>query len=451
TVPALAELNDTYGLADNRTVQEQTLPDWDKHHLGGYIVYDEYFSIIRVPELTPVQLLCQCVATTYAMLGDLPFTMLAREEIEVLFTAFHKMYGIFLPEAQPDIPPVPAAYIQHEHNNLAATDLLWTTLATDESQRKNIAMFRWLVGHHIFNTVTIFLTYALQEAIVALENDDEAQVITQLDRAATFLRAGIACEWYAANFSSDIYADIVRPSMVMQDVPGGDGFSGDQNAEFNRFKYMKEQLKRAMQKRQGTLSPQVQQALRQFVEMYVQDGEHHVLLASAMTGNSPSIAQEVWMEDLPDGTPVQSAVDFLRNMVLSRRAEFSQPAKKDTQPLLDPVAPMDIAKDTTGIIIGTVEDMAETQLLLREINGDDYLIGCTDGEYWAVSATCTHKEFPISDIPDDKGCMVCTKHGAVFEPKTGKNLRGPVGTTDLPRFDVINDNGVLKIQGIQKK
>jgi nitrite reductase/ring-hydroxylating ferredoxin subunit len=232
--------------------------------------------------------------------------------------------------------------------------------------------------------------------------------------------------------------------MIQQDVPGGDGFSGDQNAEFNRFKVVKENLKVILRAKQGQLSLQVEQVLRQFVEMYVQDGEHHVLLASAMTGNGPSIAQEVWMEDLPDGTPVQSAVDFLRNMVISRRAEFSQKHKDTNEPILTPVEPMELAKDEK--IVAQADDLRETGLVLREIEGEAYLIGVTDGEYWAVSAQCTHKAFPISTVPDDNGCIVCTKHGATYEPKTGKLIRGPVGTTDLPRFDVINDNGVLKIK-----
>lgn len=445
TFPELEKLGQAYSIEGNRDVQEAALPDYDMHHLGGYIVYDEYFSIIRVPEMNAEQLLCQCVATVYAMLGDLSFTMLAREEIEVIFTALYKLFHIFLDEDKANIPPpVPAEYVLKEHKNMEGIEYLWQTLATNSSQRKNVAMFRWLIGHHTYNLITTFLTIAVEDTIAAIREGDDMKAVIALDRAATFLRAGVACEWYAANFSSDIYGEIVRPSMVQQDVPGGDGFSGDQNAEFNRFKVVKEELKVILREKQGQLSPQVQQVLRQFVEMYVQDGEHHILLASAMTGNGPSIAQEVWMEDLPDGTPVQSAVDFLRNMVLSRRAEFSQKQKETNEPILTPVEPMELPKDEK--IIATADDLRETGLVLREIDGQSYLIGVTNGEYWAVSAQCTHKDFPISTVPDDKGCMVCTKHGATFEPETGKLVRGPVGTTDLPRYDVINDNGVLKIK-----
>ncbi|MEO1287772.1 MAG: Rieske (2Fe-2S) protein, partial [Chloroflexota bacterium] len=264
-----------------------------------------------------------------------------------------------------------------------------------------------------------------------------------------FLRAGIACEWYAANFSSEIYADIVRPSMKMQDVPGGDGFSGDQNAEFNRFKIAKEHLKTTLRDKRGQLTPHIEQAVRQFVEMYVQDGEHHVLLASAMTGNGPSIAQEEWLKDLPDGTPMQSAVDFLRDMVLARRAEFSRKQRDDTQPLLHPVEPMVLDDNLT--IIAKAEELQETQLIRRELDGKTYLIGLSNGVYWAADAQCTHKDFPISDVPDENGCLVCTKHGATFQPISGEKIRGPVGTTDLPSYDVINDNGVLKIRGITQE
>lgn len=449
TYPALEELANEYSLTSNRAVQEETLAASDKHHLGGYIVYDEYFNTIRVPTMTAPQLLCQCCATVYEVLGDLPFTMLAREEIEVLFTALYKMFNCFLDDDLESAPPVPAAYVIKERDQLAAIEYLWTTLATNESQRKNIAMFRWIVGHHMFNMITTFLTLSVERGIAAIEADDEQAAVRHLDRAGTFLRAGIACEWYAANFSSDIYAEIVRPSMQMQDVPGGDGFSGDQNAEFNRFKATKERLKTFLREKNGQLTPMVQQMIRQFVEMYVQDGEHHVLLASAMTGNGPSISQEEWLKDLPDGTPMQSAVDFLRDMVLSRRGEFSKKESEDKAAIIEPTKPMALQDDLT--IVATTDELEGTQLILREINGQDYLIGRTGERYWAASATCTHKEFPISTILDESGNLVCTKHGAQFQPPSGEKIRGPVGTTDLPTFEVINDNGVLKMKGIKGK
>lgn len=449
--PDLSQLAEQYQIKTNRTIQDAHLPDYDRHHLGGYIVYDEYFSIVRVPEMTPMQLLGQCVATTYALLGDLPYTMLAREEIIVLFTALYKLFDSFLEHEIDDVPPVPASYVMQENTNLDATALLWTTMATDRHQRKNIAMFRWLIGHHIFNTMTLFLTISVENVIRTLADQDHETVIRELDRASTFLRAGIACEWYAANFSNAIYTEIVRPSMIRQDVPGGDGFSGDQNAEFNRFKVAKENLKRAIRAEyeDANLPPIVENALRQFVEMYVQDAEHHVLLAAAMVGSTPSIAQEEWLKSLPDGTPVQSAVDFLRDMVVSRREEFSKPVTKASEPILQPVQQMEV-HTPSAIAIATEDDFAHTNLILREIADQAYLIGKTDGRYWAVSARCTHKDFPISTVPAESGCLVCTKHGAQFETVTGTLVRGPVGTTDLPTFEIINDKGILKIAGLSE-
>jgi|GEM_PF-498177 len=445
--PEFSALADDYQIETNHDVQDQHLPDYDRHHLGGYIVYDEYFSIVRVPQLTPSQLLGQCVSTVYALLGDLPFTMLAREEIIVLFTALYKLFNCFIEKESDDVPPVPAMYVMQENNNLEATALLWTTLATDNVQRKNIAMFRWLVGHHTFNLITTFLTAAVYNAIEAIEAGDNDTIMAELDRASTFLRAGVACEWYAANFSHAVYTDIVRPTMVRQDIPGGDGFSGDQNAEFNRFKVAKENLKRAVRSAydENKMPPYVEQALRQFVEMYVQDAEHHVLLAAAMVGNTPSIAQDEWQKDLPSGTPAQSAVDFLRDMVSARREEFSRPVTESAEPILQPVEQLTIPAPD-AIEVATVDDFASTNLIMREIGEQSYLIGKTDGKYWAASARCTHKDFPISDVFDDKGCLVCTKHGAQFKAITGEKLRGPVGTTNLPIYEVINEGGVLKLK-----
>src|SRR5690606_3582472 len=113
---------------------------------------------------------------------------------------------------------------------------------------------------------------------------------------------------------------------------------------------------------------------------------------------------------------------------------------------LKPVKPMTLNDDLT--IVATVDELEGTQLVMREVDGKNLLIGLTNGIYWAASATCTHKEFPISEVLDENGCLVCTKHGATYEAISGEKIRGPIGTTDLPTYEVINDNGVLKIKGL---
>ncbi len=68
-------------------------------------------------------------------------------------------------------------------------------------------------------------------------------------------------------------------------------------------------------------------------------------------------------------------------------------------------------------------------------------------EIRAVSNTCTHQEFPISDgalLPN--GCIECAWHGAVFDTRTGEVKRFPA-TEPLPVYEVKVEDGAIYVGG----
>jgi len=130
--------------------------------------------------------------------------------------------------------------------------------------------------------------------------------------------------WYAGDFPAVLYRDCVRPSMVM---PGkASGFSGDQNADYNRMKETKERLKEFLCQGYGPtltlLSPRLRQAFMNFHEADIEDNEHHLIIAAHKVGMDQSLAQKEWQAELPTHIHRQKAVDVLREMAESKRREF---------------------------------------------------------------------------------------------------------------------------------
>lgn len=92
-----------------------------------------------------------------------------------------------------------------------------------------------------------------------------------------------------------------------------------------------------------------------------------------------------------------------------------------------------------------------------------YAVGNAGGKYFAVTRSCRHL---LGDLAkgsiDGNGCLVCPLHGARYDVKTGRMVRGPQGiyakvpglgsayeslTRFLPlgRADVVERNGVLYV------
>lgn len=57
----------------------------------------------------------------------------------------------------------------------------------------------------------------------------------------------------------------------------------------------------------------------------------------------------------------------------------------------------------------------------------EYAVG-NNGEYFAVSRRCRHLGADLANGSiDDDGCLVCPRHGAKYDVRTGRMVRGPQG------------------------
>jgi hypothetical protein len=85
-------------------------------------------------------------------------------------------------------------------------------------------MRRWVLGHQIFGALTQALIFSLQEFERAMRRRDREGAADALKVAADLFVASATAFRFTADFPASFYRDVVRPSMMTEQV--GEGFSG---------------------------------------------------------------------------------------------------------------------------------------------------------------------------------------------------------------------------------
>lgn len=73
-------------------------------------------------------------------------------------------------------------------------------------------------------------------------------------------------------------------------------------------------------------------------------------------------------------------------------------------------------------------DVAENQMKTFEVDGERVLVARVDGEFYAVSDTCTHlqhQSLSIGIMDNEKLTVECPLHGGVFDLVSGAAIDGP--------------------------
>lgn len=82
------------------------------------------------------------------------------------------------------------------------------------------------------------------------------------------------------------------------------------------------------------------------------------------------------------------------------------------------------ARSTGEVRVGPVAEVPDGAV----VGAGLYAVGNHNGEYFAVTRSCRHL---LGDLAhgtiDYKGCLVCPVHGARYDVRTGKMVRGPRG------------------------
>jgi 3-phenylpropionate/trans-cinnamate dioxygenase ferredoxin subunit len=75
--------------------------------------------------------------------------------------------------------------------------------------------------------------------------------------------------------------------------------------------------------------------------------------------------------------------------------------------------------------VATVDEIPVGSLKAVEINYDRIVIAHTADGFFAVADECTHDSAPISDGKLIRNEVICVRHGARFDVRTGEVTRAP--------------------------
>lgn len=73
-----------------------------------------------------------------------------------------------------------------------------------------------------------------------------------------------------------------------------------------------------------------------------------------------------------------------------------------------------------------------------------------EGTYYGYVNLCPHAHIPLDAISNnifnaDGSYLICRKHWALFEPKTGSCVSGPCPISPLSKLDIIIQNGTIYV------
>lgn len=74
---------------------------------------------------------------------------------------------------------------------------------------------------------------------------------------------------------------------------------------------------------------------------------------------------------------------------------------------------------TEFIKVATLTDLPIGATLVVEYDDEEVGLVNLDGSIYAISNVCTHDDGPLFEGKLDGDCMVCPRHGARFNVKTG--------------------------------
>lgn len=88
-------------------------------------------------------------------------------------------------------------------------------------------------------------------------------------------------------------------------------------------------------------------------------------------------------------------------------------------------------------------DVPEGQVRVVECGGKSLALSNIDGEYYAIDNRCTHDNGPLGEGALRNGRIICPRHGAAFDAKTGKVLSLPAVRSVAAYRVIVDGDNVL--------
>jgi hypothetical protein len=283
--------------------------------LTARIRYDEFFSVRRVACLSKSDFRLGVLSTVTNLCEDACGSILGLPELTAVLHAVELMVGA-VECAEP------AGHADTSRRVPSAPTTLQQDSAKDNALAQ-VAMQRWLTGHHVFALCSDFGAHHLARAREAVDRvtEPDAGLVGHLRHAAVFIRACGGAMCYASSFPRSVYLDHVRPQM-QRAAASTTGFSGIDNYDYLVMRESWQTLYDAFTNTVPVASwnPDVGWAARELFDAIVEENERHTLLAATLVGSAPSLKGVKDIAMLSATLGATPAVEVLRQATDDRRA-----------------------------------------------------------------------------------------------------------------------------------
>ncbi|MEN6410929.1 MAG: non-heme iron oxygenase ferredoxin subunit [Anaerolineaceae bacterium] len=96
------------------------------------------------------------------------------------------------------------------------------------------------------------------------------------------------------------------------------------------------------------------------------------------------------------------------------------------------------------VAVASVDELPNGERIFLEIDGLPIVVFNLAGLYYAIGDLCTHDDGPVGEGELQGMEIVCPRHGARFDLRTGKALRMPA-VKDIPSYPVRVRDGQIEI------
>lgn len=95
-------------------------------------------------------------------------------------------------------------------------------------------------------------------------------------------------------------------------------------------------------------------------------------------------------------------------------------------------------------VIASLDEIPSGERIFIEVNGEPIVVFNLAGNFYAIGDVCTHDSGPLGDGKLEGFEVICPRHGARFDIRTGKALCLPA-VVDTPSYPVRVVDGQVEI------
>ncbi|MBT8230308.1 MAG: hypothetical protein KJO50_08615 [Bacteroidia bacterium] len=283
----------------------------DKDMTNKYDIYDKYFEVNRIENMTSGQFVQQYLDTSAEIIDELQYTSMSRGEVAYILKGWEAANQIILVGKTPS-------------DDFKLDDVNRLSVPEDNEDR---AIYRWKLAHHGFACFMIFSGHCFNKAVKGMQSGgNEAEIVDWLDKGAHLFRATGACMEFGNSFTATVYRSVIRPDMSKANDEANlpNGFSGTQNYEYIQWRKQKMALIQTAKKlkEEGQLSEAIQDKIELFRTYYLEDMHIHSIIAGRMVGMEKSLLQAGFMGGEKGKMIKITAGDVLRKMAFMREKEM---------------------------------------------------------------------------------------------------------------------------------